>query len=182
MISLEPFLVGARVAGLLGAATGLVLLAVPRRFLEAPNGLRRVLLEADIGALFNRRISLERSFYRMHRLFGFGVLAGAIAAGSFTWYLASVPRALKLQRVLGRLGYDFIEAVAALLAVVLLVVGLCLILRPSVLKGLEAVMNRWVEMPAKGRSHAAISRAILRAPRVAGLLLLAAGVVCLRPF
>jgi hypothetical protein len=180
--ALEGLLVVAGVAGMLGAVTGLVLLFSPRRLFDDSSRLRRVLLEADVAAVFNRRFAIERRVYRRHRFFGIVVLLGAVAAASFAAYLSVHPRALKLQALLGRLGFTFIEVLTATLAVVLAVVGICLIMRPSVLKGIETIMNRWVEAPAQGKSHAAVLRAILRAPRIAGLLLVAAGLACLRPF
>ena len=183
MSALSSILLAAGVAGVFGAATGAALLFVPRRFLEEPRALRRLLLETNIGDVFNRRFTIERRVYRRHRLFGAFVIVGALAGTSLLWIATQNPAVTAaLVATLGKIGFRVALTVATALDVLLYLVGVCLLLRPSVLKGIEAAANRWID-PIPGKSsHAVVSRMVLRSPRVAGALLLITGFACLRPF
>ena len=178
----HPLLLVAGMAGIAGIAAGLTLLVAPRHLLDHPSPLRRVLLEANVGDWFNRSIAIEKRVYRRHRAFGALVLAGSAAAAAMCWYLAFNPSALPLYGVLGRMGARVVMLFFGAAAVGLWVAGICLLVRPSVLKGIEAAANQWIQpMPAHS-VHTHVSRAVARAPRLAGLLLVASGLFCLRIF
>jgi hypothetical protein len=168
-------------AGVLAGVTGLALLVAPRRLLAPQAPLRRWLLETDMVQVLNERRSIERRVYRWHRLSGALVLGGAAAALALIVFLATDPRSIPVRAALGRLGFRVTLGVAATVVLALIVVGVCLLIRPSVLKRFEAMANRWIEPRASAR-HIAFSEAILRAPRLVGALLLAAAVVCVWPF
>jgi hypothetical protein len=182
-VAFQSILLAASAAGLLGAATGLALLLIPRRLLSSDTGVRRVLLETRLGDLFNRRFSIERRVYRRHRLFGALVLAGALALASTLWLHFRDPAAMALLSALfGQTGARAMMALGIAVDLVLLVVGACLWIRPSVLKGIEAAANRWVEpIPHRG-SSAVVGSFVARAPRLSGAVLLVSGLACLRPF
>ena len=163
--------VGAGMAGVLGAVTGALLLFAPRDLLEGSTPLRRLLFETNLGAPFSRSFAIERRFYRWHRLFGSAVIAGGLAAGALAAYLAINPRAMNLYLILGKGGFRVVELLAATVALLLVIVGVCLVVRPSVLKGIEAAANRWIEPLGAGKTPT-VSAVVLRGPRVAGAVLL----------
>jgi hypothetical protein len=178
----HPVLFMAGMAGVAGIVAGLTLLVTPRRLLDQPSPLRRILLEANVGDWFNRSITIEKRVYRRHRAFGALVLAGSVAAAAMCWYFAFNPGALPLYGVLGRVGARVVLLVVAAAAVGLWLAGLCLVIRPSVLKGIEAAANRWIEPMPAGNVHTHVARAVARAPRLAGVILVLSGLVCLRIF
>lgn len=162
-----------------GIAAGVALLFLPRRLLSGPTGLRRVLFEVDVGEFFNQRFAIERSVYRRHRLVGCLVLLGACAALVLVWYLAKPKAAAWLANAVTPLGGRIATILLASVGVTLAVVGTCLAVRPSVLKGIEAASNRWIDPMAATNRHMVVSRWILGSPRVTGAVLLAAGFACL---
>jgi hypothetical protein len=164
-------------------AAGGILLCAPPRLFEVSSTFRRLLFETRVEQLFDRRFAIERQVYRGHRIVGTAVIVGAVAVIALLWYFGQKPYAVRaLRGLLGTPGAHVLTLVAATLAVVLAVVGTCLAIRPSILKGIEAASNRWIEPMPTTNPHMALSRWVLRAPRVVGLVLLVAGVLCLRPF
>ena len=179
---MQAGLAAASVAGVAATVVGVLLLTVPRPILDAPTGLRRVLFETSLGQLFDRRFAIERGVYRRHRLAGAVVLLGAIAIATLLWYLGRKPGVVaQLRAALTIPGLHVVTAAAMTIAAVLGVVGACLLVRPSVLKGLEATANRWIEPPRRD-VHMMVSEWVLRHPRMTGLVLVVAGLACLRPF
>jgi hypothetical protein len=173
------------IAGVLGIAVGAGLLIAPERTLRERNALRRWFLETDLIALLERRRSIERPLYRHHFAFGAAVSAAALALLATLW--KSRDHALvtdALPRLLGARGAEALILAGWALAVFALGIGVFLLMRPSALKGLESVSNRWIEIfPYAGKTagaaeQALITRAVLRAPRLTALLLMAAG-ICL---
>jgi hypothetical protein len=161
----------AGIAGVLGAVTGAALLVVPHKLLEGSSPLRRLLFETNLGEPFNHRFVIERRLYRQHRIFGSTVVAGGLALAALATYLVLNPKALNLYLLLGKSSFRVVQFLAATIALLLVVVGVCLVVRPSLLKGIEAAANRWVE-PLPGRRTPTVAAAVLRAPRVAGAMLL----------
>ena len=181
-VALQAGLVAAGVAGIIGAVAGAVLMVVPRDLLQRPSRLRRVLFEMDLGDPFNRSYAIERRVYRRHRIAGSAVLAGAAALVALLWYLGHEGRVSgEIRQVLGAFGLRTMTVVAWTIAAGLVLAGTCLLVRPSVLKGIEAAANRWIEPPKTPR-HLFVSEWASRSPRLAGAILLLAGVACLRPF
>lgn len=102
-----------------------------------------------IGALrvLDRQWQIERLIYRHHRLFGAIVL---LAGAFFFWQLARFERPALFNE----------HSTTMVLAWVLLVgqtfnliIGLVILLRPSLLKPVEAVSNRWHRLEASGSRH-----------------------------
>ena len=166
------------VAGVLGIATGATLALAPKRLFEPSEAVGRWLLGTDVGELFDRRYTIERRVYRRHRIVGGVVLAGAAAALTLILFLSIDPRSAPIRKALGRFEFRTLVAVAATIACVLVVFGLCLLVRPSLLKGLETAANRWIDASARAKRFD-VSRLVLRAPRLVGMLLLVGGFACL---
>jgi hypothetical protein len=166
------------VAGLAGAALGLILLLSPQGF-------------ARLNAAMSRRFSARRAmrplevphyresfFYRHHRWTGGLILAGALF---FFFNLAFRFSPEAAAAVLP--GVDWVWA--GLLWFLILgnlvgaIIGLVILLRPSALKPLEAVANRWVSVRQAARPldepHDEADRLVLEYPRASGTLLLLAG-------
>ena len=180
--TLQAGLAAAGVAGVAATVVGVLLLTVPRRVLDAPTGLRRVLFETSLGQLFDRRFAIERGVYRRHRLAGALVLLGAIALAALLWHVGRKPGVVaQLRAALTVPGLHVVTVATMTIAASLGVVGTCLLVRPSVLKGLEAAVNRWIEPPRRD-VHMMVSEWVLRRPRATGLVLVVAGLACLRPF
>jgi hypothetical protein len=163
-------------------AAGAALLLIPRRVLEQPTAARRIFFETDLAMLFDRRFAIERGVYRRHRAFGVLVLAGALALMALIWFMSRGARTTALGAVVGAQGIRTLALLGITLGIGLLLFGICLLVRPSVLKGVEAAANRWIDPLPAHNPHMVVSRVVIRAPRLLGLLLLAAGLACWRPF
>ena len=176
------------IAGALAVAAGAALLIVAGRTQRERTALRRWLLEIDLIALLDRRQTIERPLYRHHRGLGAGVIVGAVASLVALWELHDHPLLTGvLPAMLGIWGVEAVILTIWALALFALGIGVFLLIRPSALKGFETAANRWIEpfpSPPKDRvpAETGINRLILRAPRFAGLLLLAAGLGCLLAF
>lgn len=152
-------------AKLLLAAIGLILIIAGCSALLVGSARYRTL-----RLVLDRSWWVERYIYRHHLAFGAAIIAGALAflallaryhgvGGEITHWPAFRGAQLML---LGRLA-------AWLFAALALVIGVIVVVRPSVLKTIEAISNRWVEP----------SPTALLPPRLLGILLLAAGIACL---
>lgn len=131
----------------------------------------------------NRIWRIERFVYRHHRLFGGAIVAGALAHlfllvlqrnHLFGIVLEHSTAGLRLIRLI-----ELTEWGAAVFA---LVVGLFVLVRPSLLKGFEAAANRWIEpLPRRMSRHPAHhpSPRAQRWLRGLGAALLLAGAACL---
>jgi len=170
------------ISGAFGVAAGAGLLLMPLRIPEGQSQLRQWLLVRDLVALLNRYRRIEPFLYRRHHIFGVAVIAGASILLAFLGKLhmhlfatgASVPLP----------GIRLAMLAAWVLAILTLAIGIIIVIRPSALKGIEALSNRWIEpFPASARmlvpADKGISRLILRFPKRIGMLLLLAGTTCL---
>lgn len=169
------------VSGATGMIAGAGLLLMPKQLFSEQSRWREWLFEQDLVGLLNLYRKIEKPLYRHHRLVGAALTAGAltllILLGKLHSYLFATSA---WSQVLGvRLAMIFAWA----LAILALIVGIFFLVRPSTLKGVEALSNRWIgpapstfqeAEPAKG-----INRLILRFPRHTGILLLLAGITCL---
>lgn len=131
----------------------------------------------------NRIWRIEHFVYRHHRLFG-----GAIVTGALVYlFLLTLQRAHLFGIVLehsaaGLRLIRLIELAAWFAAVFALVVGLFVLVRPSLLKGVETVANRWIEPLPRRPRHPARRHPSPRAQRRLrglGAALLLAGAACL---
>jgi hypothetical protein len=178
LVAIATALLAVGLVGLFALVAGLMLLLAPRRTLGSPLGRR--LVQADVTKVFDRRFVIERRVYRRHRWAGAFVVVGALAGASLLWlFQTSQAAALAASTALGPIGLRVLALVSMVLILLVLVVGVLLFVRPSALKGMEAKANRWIHL-GDSRPNAFMQGLVLRAPRVTGLLLFAAGLVCLR--
>ena len=169
--------VAAGVAAILAIVSGAFLLLAPRAVIDGPTIFRRLFFETNIGEPFGRKFAIERGIYRRHRIFGIAVILGGGVIAMFAAYLAMNPRALDIYLLVGKPGLRVAVVLVATCAVLLVTLGFCLAIRPSVLKGIEAAANRWVETKSPGPT---VSAAVLRNPRLVGVLLLVGAALNLR--
>ncbi|MEK7754489.1 MAG: hypothetical protein AAB654_21370 [Acidobacteriota bacterium] len=173
------------IAGTLALVAGASLLIVDGLEQREGDSLRHWLVEIDLIDLLDRRKTIERTLYRHHRAFGATVIAGAAALLVALWTLHDHPPVTAwLTEMLGAWGVEAVMLVACASGLFALGIGVFLLIRPSILKKFEAEANRWIEpfpsrTQANARAETDVNRLIMRAPRVTGLLLLAAGLGCL---
>jgi hypothetical protein len=118
--------------------------------------------------------------YRHHKAFGATVIAATLTFLVVSLReLYSDPRLIHwMSERLGSAGARVAIVTVGALAVILLVFGVFLLVRPSALKGVESVANRWIAPPPFPREEF-VNRIVLRMPRLTALLLLASGTICL---
>jgi len=179
MVTIAVVRIAIALVGILAIVTAGALFFSPREALQRGSRLRRILLEADLTIVFDRRFAIERRVYRRHRMFGLLVMGGTLAALSLLWMAGSSPAvAAALGETVSR-ELRMAALAGTLLALTLFIVGVVLFVRPSALKGVEALANRWIDPVGPSPSSAAVSRLVSRAPRATGMVLFVAGVVCL---
>ena len=117
--------------------------------------------------LLERPWRVERMVYRHHRLVGSAIILGALVLLGVLGIKHTHLSGAGLLKGSGARAAEFLVWVTALMA---LVVGLVVWVRPSALKRVEALANRSIQLsPAKK----------IRAQRPIGVLLLLAGITCL---
>jgi len=163
------------ISGMFEVAAGAGLLLMPKRMPRAQGGLQQWLLEHNLATKLNRYQSIERPLYRHHRIFGTAVIAGAFILlallGRLYTYLFASGTLIHLPGVWLAMLAGFA------LAIMILVIGITIVIRPSALKRLEAISNRWIE-PFPASADYGINL-IWRFPKQTGMLLLMAGIACL---
>lgn len=125
------------------------------------------LLNHDFWEFCSRPWKVERFVYRHHRLFGGTISAGALTLLGllYSWH----NRLPGMQpQPLGP-GVHVAELAAWTIATAVLVIGIAMFIRPSVLKGVEAISNRWIELPLPR----------LGTTRPIGILLTLLGLACI---
>lgn len=149
---------GLAALGVLLAVAGVgVLLSSPARYRKLQKKL-------------DRPWYVERYIYRHHLAFGAGVVVGAmVLLAVLTRYHGTDIDSLGWPTSRGQQLMLLARGVMWLFAVLAWVIGMIVLIRPSVLKGIERKTNRWVEHPTSS----------LLSPRVFGILLLGVGIVCL---
>jgi hypothetical protein len=183
----QGLLVVLMVGLLLALFVGALLLARPKALFSLNARLNRWI---DTGALLGKLDQphhIERFLYRHHRILGLMIVAGA---GFVLWRWAFAYERSEFLALLGTSwatkGLDWLPAAmeTALIALhgAILMVGLLVIFRPSLLKGFERTANRWTQGPATTRLDAVVGgvdEAFEGHPRVSGLLLALAACWCL---
>ena len=153
-------------SGAAALVAGIGFLLAAARQPDKPDTLRGRLLNSRLQEVLERPRFVERFIYRHHRLFGGAIAAGALAllavlgAGQSRLIGAVLPG--------GSGGRAAILLVWAL-AVAVLVIGMIVLVRPSALKGAEALANRWIQL----------FPATVLTSRQIGVLLLLVGIACL---
>jgi hypothetical protein len=129
---------------------GVLLIAVPERFIRATAGLNRWISTDNFFRDLDRARPTERVIYRYHRAVGLLVAAG----GAYVLYVFLFRfDAAKLLPVLPEIYnraasawlYESLGWILTLVGVVAVIAGLTIVLRPSLLKSLEEWSNRWIE-------------------------------------
>lgn len=129
---------------------------------DNPETTRGGLLNDRLRKVLERPRGVERFIYRHHRSFGVAIIVGALAllivaqAGLFRAILPGGSRA------------QVAMILVCALAAAVFVIGMIVMLRPSSLKGVEALANRWIQF----------FPAVATARQIGGLLLVV-GIVCL---
>lgn len=162
-------------------AYGLALIAFPGPALQFSANLsrrysgRRALRPLEVPR------ATERYFYRHHKIVGSLLLAGVLAF--FIVYFLDFPRDSALARLAGLMGrplagvvLDSVVAFFLVLNAAIAAISIVMIWRPSLLKPVEALANRWISTRQAFRgvdeSHAPLDKLVRSFPRVAGLLVL----------
>lgn len=149
-------------AGAASVIAGVVLLAAGK-----PGALRDWLLNHKLREVFARPWRVERFVYRHHRLFGGTISAGAMLLLARLY--AGHNRLLGMHLEPPGTGVRIAELLVWALAVAALVIGMAVLIRPSLLKGIETLSNRWIQLPLfSGRMSWYI-----------GILLVLVGLACL---
>ena len=167
-------------SGVTGILLGVGFLLIPERIFKEQSQWRQWLLERDMAALLNRYQRIEKPLYRHHRLVGAALTAGALTLLTLIGKFSHLYATSAWGQILGvRLAILFAWA----LGLMALIIGIFLLVRPSALKGVETLANRWVTpFPSSMRTNSSpgkVNPLILRFPRRAGILLLLAGTACL---
>ena len=134
-----------------------------------------LLLKSSLLEVFERPRRVERFIYRHHRLFG-----GAIAAAALMLLvLIGVYHHRIVETSVWYLAPGVQPALIAVygLIVFALIIGIYVGIRPSALKGVEALANRWIEPFPKDVSGVAPLN--VRRNFIRGMLLLLTGLSCL---
>jgi len=183
-----PALLVALMVGLALALTvGVLLLARPRILFALNARLSRWVDTRAAFGLLDQPHHLERFFYRHHRILGVMIVLGS---GYVLWRWAFDYERSDLVALLGRQwlarGLDWVppalEAAVVALHGAILVVGLLILFRPSLLKGLERTANRWQQGPPTAPFDAVVGNldgVFVGYPRVSGLLLVVTATWCL---
>lgn len=159
------------IVGTSWVVVGLGLVLIPERMRSAHEGLRKWLQDRNLLGLLNRPRRIEPSLYRHHHVSGGLIIVGALALLVFLdRFHGHLPMGGEWSTVPG---FALLMSFAWGLSTWALIVGAYLFIRPSALKGVETLANRWIE-PCKG-----ILNLMLRRPRLSGVMLLVAGLSCL---
>lgn len=178
-------LLASLLAGLvLALVVSALLLTRPRTLLELNRRLSRWVDTQGALRALERPLMLERLFYRHHRALGVAIVLGA---GYVLWQWAFGFDRAALSGLLDpswrNNGLDWIVPAAELLVVglhvLVLAVGGVILLRPSLLKGLEKAVNRWHGAASSERFDRVIGTLddqVAVYPRLTGFVLLMATV------
>lgn len=142
-------------------------LSLPFARTGRPDTLRDFPLRRKLGEVCSRPWRVERFIYRHHRPFGGAIIAGALTL-LYLLYAGHIQLAGIPAERLG-MGLRTANLVSWAMAVAVLLIGFAMLIRPSLLKGIEALSNRWIQIPRPGA----------RASRRIGILLILAGFACL---
>lgn len=164
----------------LTAITGLLLLLVPGWLLRLSERLNVWIDTSSWFRKLDEPHQLERLFYRHHVVMGALILAGSLYSLWFIWRLQGGELLVLFPAAANRVLLEILQSV--LIHVLLLgnllalVIGLVVIVRPSLLKGLESRANRWVSsdraLSSLDKRVDVADRIIPGYPRLLGLLIL----------
>lgn len=159
-----------------GILVGAWLLFRPQQIVHLNQYLSRWVGSDKLGMVLDRPRWIDRFFYRHHRLLGAGVFVGATAVlYIFLFHY-------KLRTISGFIprGYwwlsDAVMSMIIIGSVIAALVGLIVLIRPSLLRDLEKSTNRWIsteQLHARFNvMNLSIEKSLLRHHRVAGASIL----------
>lgn len=166
----------------LGGGVGLLLIFKPQLFWRINRVANKWLTMRVAERPLDRYISVERWFYRLHRPFGLFFATGAVyVMGFFAMAYDKAATMNALAPYAPAVLLDFLlDALVILLligAVLALVGGLLLWLRPNRLRLIDAVANRWLSSRRATRvfdvPHNQVDRYVAHHARVSGWVMLA---------
>lgn len=166
----------------LGGAVGLLLIFRPQLFWRINRVANKWLTLRVAERPFDRYISVERWFYRLHRPFGLFFAIGAVyVMGFFATAYDKKATMQALVQFAPAVVLDFLlDALVILLlvgAALALLVGLLLWLRPNQLRRMDEVANRWLSSRRATRvfdvPHNQIDRYVAHHARMSGWVMLA---------
>ncbi len=170
--------------GLFATLIGLWLMLAPLGFASFSGVVNRWVSTRQATHWLEAPRPIERFFYRRHRVFGALLIVGAAFALyslGFHYDAARMLAAFALPWA-GPGAEVFTTALTGFLLfgnAMVLLIGVVVLLRPSLLKGVETVSNRWVstgEAFDSLDSHSDLpDKAIARRPRLAGAVLVVVG-------
>lgn len=152
--------------------------------LSAPESARRVASSPGAQRL-ERPIEVEGYIYRHHRTMGTAITVGAAMLLTYIAFRGDGQGfALLLAPGMGRDWAEAVVAVGGLLAwlgcLLALVVGVIVAVRPSSLKRVESVLNRWITPPGLpmglGRLFTPVDRLFRQHTRAFGVVIFGTGV------
>lgn len=169
------------------AIVGLFMLVRPERLFSVNERWSRWIDTTGQFEALDRPYSLERIFYRHHRLTGALITLGSsfvLWQWMFAYRRSGVFSMLAARWSQPELSWAVSagEWIVVGLHLLILVVGLVILLRPSLLKAIESGGNRWHQPKvAQGLDHvySPLERGFQLHPRVSGLSLLLASTWCL---
>ena len=145
------------VGALLGILVGLLLIYKPHLMERINRFANRWVSTRHLNQFLDRSISIEHWFYQHHRLLG--ILATLGACYILVYFGLLFDKAIALQRLSVHVSSQLLDwlldalVLASLTgAVVALLVGLFLWLRPSMLRGIEEETNQWISSRRATRS------------------------------
>lgn len=182
-IALRALLLFLMLGSIAGLLTGAVLIIRPDWMLWLGKYTNRWVSTRQVERKLERMVKLDRWFYRHHHASGLLTLVGALwIIGFFTTafdkrrYLSALSRNAAIPPALMDGLLDTLVLGSLTGAVFALIIGLFLLLRPSLLRGFEQGANQWISLrrvlkPLEA-SHSGVDEYALRYFRLAGLLLL----------
>lgn len=172
----------------LGLLAGLLLIAIGLGLIffsdqQVPTNTRKVFAawNAGIVAQMRTRFVIERLVYRHHRKVGIFLIA---ATALWLWLISPLNAWRSFLKLTSQYFVNLntcghLSALTqSLLALFVLLLGLLLFIRPSLLKPLEALANRRIPFFTATPSFKPLSVFIGRHTQVIGLLVLALGIAC----
>jgi hypothetical protein len=137
------------VGALLGIALGLLLIFRPQLLAKINRLANRWISARRVSRMMDQSLSIEHWFYQHHRATGVAVVLGAIYI--FIYFGMLFDKALMLQRLSSKVPARLLDGLLDALvlssltgAMVALIAGVFLWLRPSMLRGIEEQANLWV--------------------------------------
>ncbi len=183
----EGLLLSLALGLLLAAMVGLLMLMQPGRLFAINERWSRWVDTSGQFEALDRPYSLERIFYRYHAVAGSLITLGSsfvLWQWTFAYQRNGVFSMLGARWARPELNWAVTagEWIVVGLHILILVIGLIILLRPSLLKSLESGGNRWHRPEvarALDRVYSPVERAFELHPRLAGLTLLLASTWCL---